>query len=108
MGFEFALNVFFEFGLVANSRLAPGSVVVRLEAYIKFTVEKSGRIGAVIGATEFRAHDGDPRIVVENVADFGRELGGFFKRNGVRHGGANPEGTFIEMRQKFAANKGNK
>jgi hypothetical protein len=102
IGFEFALNVFFEFRLAANRGLAPGFVVVRLEAYIKFTVEKSGGVGAVIGAPEFRADDGDHRILVENFADFGRELGGFFKRNGVGHSSANPECGFIEMRQKFA------
>ena len=36
----------------------------------------------------------------------GRELGGLFVRNGVRHGGADPQRAFVEMRHEFAADEG--
>ncbi len=89
-----------------NGSGLPGGIVVGLQSNIKLAIEKTGGVGAVIGTAKLRADDGYLRILRENVADLRRKLGGVFKRNRVGHGGANPKRTFIEVRQKFAADEG--
>ena len=36
------------------------------------------------------------------------EFGRFFKRDGVGHSGADPDGAFVEMRHEFAADERHK
>src|SRR6185295_14500638 len=98
---------FFQVGFVADGSLAPGFVVIGLEADVKLAIEESRRVGAVVGAAELRADYGDHRILIEDVANLGRELRGVFKGDRVWHGGANPQRTFVEVRQEFAADVGN-
>ena len=47
------------------------------------------------------------RILDEQIADLRSKFGGFFEGNRVGHGGANPDGAFIQMRQELPADEGN-
>src|ERR1700676_980182 len=104
-GFEFFLEVGDELFLGMDGALLPSAVVVRLQADVKLAVEEAGGIGAIVVAAELGADDGDLRILREQSADFGGKLAGFLERDGVRHGGANPQSAFIEVGKKFAADE---
>src|SRR5262249_49795829 len=107
IGFELALDVLFQFGFIADRSLTPGFVAVGLESDVELTVEKSRRVGAIVRTAKLGADNGDHRISVEYAADLRRKLRRILKSDRIRHGGANPESAFIEMRQKFAADVGN-
>ena len=94
--------------LGVDRRLRPGPVVVGLQANVKFAVEKSGGVGAVVGPAQFGAGDRDHRILDEQVADLRGELRGCFERNRVGHGGANPRGAFVKMGKEFSADERHK
>src|SRR5208282_2794880 len=94
---QFLVECAAEFFLGVNGAAFPGRIFIRLQSNIKLAIEETGGVGAVIGAAKLRTNDCDLRILRENLADLGSEFGGFFERNGVRHGGAKPESAFIQV-----------
>ena len=91
--------------LVADIAM-PRFVFVRLQANIELAIEEAGGIGAVVRSAQLRADDGDLRIRHQDVANLRRDLARLFKRDGVRHGGANPQRALVEMRHELAADEG--
>src|SRR5712692_9573241 len=88
-----------------NGARLPGLVAIGLQSNVKLTIKKAGWIGPVIGTAELRADHGDLRVLVQDVANLGSKFGGVLERDGVRHGGADPERAFVEMREKFSSNQ---
>src|SRR4029077_13003309 len=107
VSFEFFLQIGDELFLGMDRAFPPRDIVVRFQANVKFAVEEPGGIGAVVVAAELGAYHRDLRVLGEQVADFRCKLARLFKRDGVRHGGADPQSAFVKMRKKFAADERN-
>ena len=103
---RFLLNRVDQFLLVVNRPL-PDRVVVRLQPDVKFVVEKPGGIRAVVRTPQLVRHGSDLRKAAQNVADLRRQLGGFFKRDGVGSGGAHPQCAFVQVRHELGADQRN-
>ena len=104
---EFLLEVFGQLRLVPDRSLLPHLVLVRLQPDVELAIEKSGGIGAIVGAPQFRSDFRHLRIRHQDVANLRRELRRFLEGNRVRHRGAHPQRAFIQVRHEFAADIGN-
>src|SRR5580692_6346008 len=105
--FDLFLNVFGQVRFIVDRSLRPGRILIWFQPDIKFAVEESGWVGAIVRAGQFRADLCDHRVSHQNLANLRSEFGGFFERDGVGHSGANPHSSFIQVRHELAADERN-
>ena len=87
--------------------IRPLPFAVGLEPDEEFHVEKAGGVRAVVRPAMLGGDDGDFGEGAENLADLRRDLARFLERDGVGHGGANPERAFVQVRHELGADRGN-
>src|SRR5207245_5537405 len=84
------------------ARSLPRLVLIRLEADVELAVEKAGGVGAVVRAPQFGAYDRDLRVGHQDLPDLGSDLARFLERDGIRHGGAHPQRSLVEVGHELA------
>src|SRR5713226_5210984 len=80
-----------------------GPLVERLEVDEELGIEKSGRIGTVVRATDLGQHERHLGEGQENPPSLLRNRGGPIQRNAERHSGARPDVALFKLRQKLAS-----
>ena len=105
--FELLLQLGNQRGFIVNGTLFPRGVIVWFQPHIKFAIEETGGIGAVVRTAQLRAYFRHLGILRDQCANLRRELARLFVRNRVRQCGAHPQRSFVEMRHELAADERN-
>ena len=104
---ELLLNVLGQFRFGVKLARLPGRIFVRLQSHVKFAIEKSGGVRAVIRPPQFRTHINHLRILPQNLANLRSQLRRFLVRNGVGHRRPHPQRAFIQVWHEFPADERN-